>query len=965
MILTTSYMYSQSDSQSGLEIYDMIKNRPALSPEAASFARYGQIPVGHFTGTPQISIPIYTIDANTFKIPITLSYHASGVKVDDESGWVGLGWTLNAGGCITRQVNDVPDEEFIRESVRPPYPYGTNLDDVSANNFNSLWDIAYGDPLSKSDCQYDQYNFNFLGLSGSFIMKNEKENGRKQGVCYSLDGIKIVMELENNQIPIRFQIYKDGYVYEFEDVEYTNTFVKSYATDNRSSSFSSWKQGPSYSSWSVPIATAWYLTKITTPTNQMISYKYKKVPEVKVKNISFNETFGNKFSSLNQSVYRVYRNATVSETTILNQVYLSEIQFKGGRAVFNSSSGRKDNKNGFKLDNVEIYNNLNTVVNRAKFNYDYFPNDNVFNNFLSTEEELYRLRLSDVEIQDAKYIFNYNEIPLPARNTFSKDWEGYFNGKKNNILLPGIVFGNETIGNPSVSREPDETTMQAGILTKITYPTGGYTRFEYEAHKVREFLSDPLRTLGGLRIKKIQSYSRSNEYLEGKLYQYGFSKEGNGVENIYARKSVIPAYEVYIEKKNPGGLASILETRVSQMTKYYDYLQKSPYSTSVCYPDVYESIIDEQGNALGATYYNYSYEKDDVFLPDKTNPIFTNKGALRGNLLKMEIYDNDNNLKYQKSTTYNSIVNEVLYGFYVDAPYTKMPAFRPIQPEEEKVYFKGRCGWFPYESRFNKISLEKETTFENGIATNVIKEYKYDTSLPINFTKPSQVIMTSSKGDRIINTYQYMTSGQLNDAYIWNRLEARNYRPITEEIKYVDGTLVNQTKYQYTYFNDAYLLSNIQERKSDQSGDWIQVFSVLKFDIFNNPSNISFKGNYKICYIWGYNGQYPLAEIKYSSSINEIEGILGKELIQRVLTAPSPSSADMQKINDLRQTMPTSDITTYNYNPLIGVTSVTNPSGKVTNYYYDSNNRLKEISIIEDGKTNILEQYYYHYYNKN
>ena len=42
-------------------------------------------------------------------------YHASGNKPDQHPGWVGMGWTLHAGGCINRIVNGLKDEMSLYE----------------------------------------------------------------------------------------------------------------------------------------------------------------------------------------------------------------------------------------------------------------------------------------------------------------------------------------------------------------------------------------------------------------------------------------------------------------------------------------------------------------------------------------------------------------------------------------------------------------------------------------------------------------------------------------------------------------------------------------------------------------------------------------------------------------------------------------------------------------------------------
>ena len=83
------------------------------SPTAAALGKYGDIPVSYHTGIPNIGIPIYTVQSRTLKLPISLSYHAGGLKVQENSSWVGANFSLNAGGCITRTVIGTPDDRGI------------------------------------------------------------------------------------------------------------------------------------------------------------------------------------------------------------------------------------------------------------------------------------------------------------------------------------------------------------------------------------------------------------------------------------------------------------------------------------------------------------------------------------------------------------------------------------------------------------------------------------------------------------------------------------------------------------------------------------------------------------------------------------------------------------------------------------------------------------------------------------
>ncbi|HEY0271648.1 MAG TPA: hypothetical protein VGC22_00630, partial [Chitinophaga sp.] len=80
------------------------------SPTAAGIIKYGDYQVNGFSGVPDISIPLYEISSGSLKIPVTLSYHASGFKVTETASWVGQGWSVLAAGSISRNVMGYPDE---------------------------------------------------------------------------------------------------------------------------------------------------------------------------------------------------------------------------------------------------------------------------------------------------------------------------------------------------------------------------------------------------------------------------------------------------------------------------------------------------------------------------------------------------------------------------------------------------------------------------------------------------------------------------------------------------------------------------------------------------------------------------------------------------------------------------------------------------------------------------------------
>ena len=135
------------------------------SPDAASLGKYGDIPVSLYTGLTEISIPILQISGRSLHLPVSLSYHAAGIKVDDVAGWTGLGWSLNAGGMISKIPKGIPDDEangFLMYDVP----------ELSELVFDQTFyeDVATG----QRDTESDVYHYNFNGYSGKFFFDRDK-----------------------------------------------------------------------------------------------------------------------------------------------------------------------------------------------------------------------------------------------------------------------------------------------------------------------------------------------------------------------------------------------------------------------------------------------------------------------------------------------------------------------------------------------------------------------------------------------------------------------------------------------------------------------------------------------------------------------------------------------------------------------------------------------------------------------
>ena len=126
-----------------------------------------------------------------------------------------------------------------------------------------------------------------------------------------------------------------------------------------------------------------------------------------------------------------------------------------------------------------------------------------------------------------------------------------------------------------------------------------------------------------------------------------------------------------------------------------------------------------------------------------------------------------------------------------------------------------------------------------------------------------------------------------------------------------------------------------------------------RYDSHGNPLCIT-SDDLTTIYLWGYSYQYPVAEIKNASweqqgsIIGDAEAFAAAEIPDEMLLAR------------LRTELPSAQVTVYMYEPLVGITSSTDPRGHTTYYEYDDAGRL--VRVKEGEKTTTL--YKYHYRNE-
>ncbi|NML37697.1 hypothetical protein HHL17_10880 [Chitinophaga sp. G-6-1-13] len=1026
------------------------------SPNAASLGRYGETPVNLFNGLPNIEIPLSQIAVGSeFNMPVNLSYHAAGNRVDEIASYVGLGWALNAGGAITRTVHGSPDEYgYLGQGHGKLIPADRPWQ-MDASNFQRFRSSALG----IIDTQPDEFSYNFGGYSGKFVVDT---NGVVQLMPYK--NIRVKWDWATGS---SFTVTtENGTKYIFKATDIT------WVTSNC---------GDSYDSYT----SAWYLTTIILPVSKRtINFEYIS-GSVSINSTSETESrnacYGGNCGGI-QGCPGITPVLTSCVTTrSYTQQQIKKIEYPGGRISFNYAFPRTDEGTGqYALSDITVSSNVGGVytdVNKYKLNY-------------VTPDRLKLQSVSTVDMNDnviSAYKLYYEQTPLPAINAKSKDHWGYYNNASNTTLIPA----DKDLGLPGGNRAPNSQYTKAGILEKIEYPTGGSTTFEFENHTYSYYggggaVEDPIYQ--PISVGKAVATSPKDRGPKSDTIKLNFSKELHVGVSAIVRSccgNIATAVAVnmatgerrYITSTtkdlyfSAGQHLIILDAEHSEETIYDELAYVSiTYGVFVGYTyigtasglrirkittydginhvnDIIKTYTYNFGSdTLSSGYlcnrpkYNYSYvamkpvkNSDGTNTPNYPCPLTIRTSAPnneiesgQGSVVYREVLESIGSNKQNGSIRYiykldnnASGLNIYPFGPTPNVNITNGMLERQLTFDntgkrvaetinEYDTFEKGNVrGWKTgysekgfnftgpalekfatntYDYKSAGVLLKKTTQKQylgTGELTNVT-EYTYDN---LQHIQPTRIHKVTSKMNDLWIYNKYPTDYTIPSGALSAGLQALKFmqdsnmhnamiEQYTQQVAGGATTTLSAAQVQYkilpvannqsavmtsayklstpeplTNFVPAYILNNDLKRDNNYE-------QVLNFNLYDNNGNIqeqSKTNDINEVYIWGYNDLYPVAKIigsTYQTAISYVD--------PAVIRNPQSDVQLRAELDKIRTGLKGTNalVSTYTYKPAVGVTSETDPSGKIVYYEYDNVGRLL---LIKDQNGKILKQYSYQY----
>ncbi|MCC8187224.1 MAG: hypothetical protein LIP08_06875 [Bacteroides sp.] len=939
-------------SATALRAQDIMKNIRPETPAIAQFTRYDEMPVSEYTGIPDISIPLYTIEEDGFQLPLQLTYHAGGIKVNQEASWVGLGWDLPL-SSVVQIINDECDFGTAAMGSRkinrmlPDYPatttgvgcitefpmryrYPGSIDGIG-------WTATYPTYTPQiqhafkvaTDC-YVPYKKDFTTKREIFFSDNGGELCDSEPDIFKVqlfgETVHFIINWNTGAfVPLNRQGYKISRSGDSWTV--TNPHGEKFLFTQKIETISDITSGsPSGSYFTTRKSmVAWLLTQITTRHGKVIHLEYEvsspytrpaQVSEVYTSPHSRTlSTLTSNVAAYGQPPYKqIHRTSVTSREPYF---YLKKITFPKGSAEFTLAS-RTDVTQKKRLSKITIYDHMGNYRKQIELKNDYFNPNN-------TKK---RLKLTGIMINFQRcYSFYYNEtLSLPELTSLSQDCWGYYNGHANTTLIPNparyYLPNWKDVTNNKNNLSSNLPYTQAGILKEIVYPTGGSVGFEYESHtfdnytyrvpdysELRSTTNSGITKGHGLRVRSVVHKNSDGKVLKQTEYTYEGGKAilPRLFFRTYSYKDL--GYTPTIQVSTRIGSSIVEESTLSGYTVF------NPLSSmdGVGYSKVTKRIKSTDGKDNGRIETSYHNHPDITFLNCSQNdaiapiPAYKNHSKpANGSVEGRKYYDRQGNLVREESHSYKNILSSLFYGARI-SNYNYY--FALVDPQINR-YARHLLAYYPIFDFQTLVTRQEEITYLNGTPVKLAKEYTYDVTNRLSSTKETVSGTTATETTQY--TYPGSTLAEEKQLVTLNRIA----EPVVIQKLNYQGRVTDYLKNLYTLNGSRVNYSGYEKRRNSATPVIDQV-KYEAFDSYDNPVQIRGKENLPVTYLWGYQGKYPIAEI-INATYAEVKSRLGVALLQRLETTTEPAEADLNTLNNLRTSWPSVQVTTYLHQPLLG-----------------------------------------------
>ena len=921
--------------------------------DASGIIKNVNVPVNLYTGVASVSVPLYELETNNGgNVPISLQYNTTGIKVEEIAGVAGLGWNLLAGGTISRVLRDRPDSHWS----------------FGAPDENSIKETFVLGRSRNHDFEKDLFYFSYPGGSGKFVSFGSSGSSYK-----TLPESDLKIEFKTvNGIGVTWVITDLGgtkYYFAEHKENYpqnTSEYMRVSSTINNGNYYN--EKGH---------VASWHLLKIEYPNGEFVSFEYVSGGEV----IYYNKTYEKRLKKVGNT-YTL--DGTPVERTVRRRVYprlLSKITTRKAEVVF-SYKGRSDLTNGMALNRMLVKDRItNNTVTTIKFNHSYFnASDSYYKGGTygtCNDEKCLRLALRSIDINNHRYrTFDYNNnkefhstqnydlYELPPRDSYYYDHWGYFAGGNHHDTYQGEKLYVSHTYNASpylkgMKRHAVQSSM-ANMLTKVTYPEGGYTRLAY-GYNIKN---------GGVRIASIEQYDETNTRRSKKRYVYSGSQENNALVPSYIAELSVDndgstfadhvfshAQSHIFDLNGPTSGYRMVEVRDDHLGGYekHYFVNADDYGTSPSCKTMtyYKHPYGQPDNGNYGVETSYGAHCDYVY-PFTTHTL---QDYMRGLEKKVEVYD-ASNVKVQE----------------VESIYGQTPTTSSVMNHNVHFYKQATEGgsgstWSyyfiesEYEIRNRYVQLDKTIarTYDDAGALASTVETDYDYLTTGTRSLPKKVKTTQKDGNNQLlgmsEQHIYYPENLLSTSSInFGDLFANKTAVLTNMVnqKHMKGVPVYQETREHRpeYGGGVYKITGatLNTFKLQQSGNTGEVCVPHKSYIseFNTPKSTPVtSADMRLTGTTVYNGNGWMTSQTDADNVEIQYAYDSKGYMTSTTTYPGLASENAT--------------TTYEYYPLIGLKSVTSEDGSKVEYEYDSRNRLL---LTKDENGDIMERYRYKYANE-